>query len=1054
MSELSKEELNKKQKEAVEYLNGPLYVFAGPGTGKTKVTTHKLAYLIREKGYKPEEVLALTFANKAAGEMEERARELLPGIPGVKISTFHSFCNSVVQENALELGVNADGPVFTEEHQQAYFLEHLEELGLEHFPVTSSQVELAVTLENTISRFKQENITVARLEEYVKKKSKELKDNAPSDYGPKVKGKRRTPEQKEHDEALEQLAKIKDITAAYRAYEAFKTKKGLMDFGDMQMMALRLFEEKPAILGRYQEKFKYIIVDEFQDTDFIQLRIIFSLAPNGNVTVVGDDDQSIYRFRGAYLTNLQEFKEHYTKEGHKPETVTLELNYRCTGNIQGAASALIKHNADRAEKKLRTEKDDGEPVTLTTYKTDEDQAVGFLRKIEALKKKGSNWEDIAILVRRRVDAIPLITVLEKAGIPFEIIGSKSFFEEPVIIASVAYLKALDDPSRYQPALAQIMSRPIHGITPGEIQKLGRYARNRKLSLWDALGALGDFQGDKVHLERFRQEMERLFALKGQKGFMELLRALLFGKDFFQAEVIAGDRNNIRLLNRLYRLAREYREIYPDAGLTEFLGYVKLLSELGLGDETAEPAKGKVHFMTIHGAKGMQFPQVFIPCLSQDRIPSKFQPYKVDIPPELADGIPPKGEPEELQLQEERRLLYVGITRGMGKVRLGHCKRYGDRKTDSQPSIFADEIGPAMERKVVSDDLEGPQEVSRTVEEALHGHVLASITRGEWQEAIDAVTALGRHRKADVSGLKVDKGQDLDALVEKLNVRKMEPATEHTKRAEYSPTRLDTYEECPKKYWFSHVLEIPGEEKHYFELGTCVHNVLEEIAKRIMAGKKVSYKDALELLDGFWNASAYESKAKEKEDRVAAEEWLKLFLERQAATPTATCPNCLWRIRKASISPASPTSRLCPSLIWAPLRRPPPPSCFVLLLLFPPAAIRCRLTPVPCRSRAASASSGKRDSRSSHSAPPRSSASGSYSPPHTRASRAQRCASSLRCAIKSFAPASSSTLTPRRPRTSTALEHPSTSVQNSLSKTMPRRCSRIRRNAVASSRGLR
>jgi len=872
--------LNDRQREAVEYLDGPLFVFAGPGTGKTRVTTRKLAYLVKEKGFRAAEVLALTFSTKATREMEERARELLPGVPGIRIKTFHSFCNEVVAENALELGVNAGGPVFTVEHQQAWFLAHMEEFCFEHLPVPASPTDLAVLLKDVIGRLKQENIGVTRLESYVSKKEKALKDSAPAEKAPK--GRRRTPEQRRHDEELEALQNLKDIARAYKAYEAFKGRRGLLDFGDMQMLALRLFEERPAVLERYRERIRYLIVDEFQDTDFIQLRIIFALAAEGNVTVVGDDDQSIYRFRGAYLTNMQEFDEHYRKAGKAPRTITLDLNYRCTENIQKAASELIKHNGERADKALRTGKGPGQPVSFTTYLTDEDQAVGFLREMEALHKGGAKWEDIAVLVRRRVDALPIVNLLEKAAIPFEVIGSRAYFEEPVMVAAVAYLRALDDPDGRSPALAQIMHRPVHGIRTGEIQKLGRFARNNKLTLWGALENLDNYPGDREHLARLRTEMDRLSAIKGQKGYVELVRALLFGKDFFQSEINSGGHDNIRLLNRFLRMAQEYRELYPEAGLSEFLVYVGLLSDLGLEDEAAEPGKGRVHLLTVHGSKGMEFPHVFIPCLSEDRFPSKYKAYKVEIPEELADGIPPKGAPEELHLQEERRLLYVGLTRAMERAYLGHCVRYGDRKTDSHPSQFIGEMGAGIERRVVSESLEAPEEVSRSAEEALRKHVLMSMARGEWQEAVDGLLGLGTLLHADVSGLKVDGKLDVDALVKRLNVRELEPAVTHARRAEYSPSKLETYESCPRLYWFSQVLEIPGEEKPFFELGKTVHGVLEEIARRIQSGKTVDEPAALKILDGLWKASAYDTKAAEKKAREEAEDMVKMFLVRQSA----------------------------------------------------------------------------------------------------------------------------------------------------------------------------
>jgi len=878
MSELLRD-LNEEQRKAVEYLDGPLFVFAGPGTGKTRVTTRKLAFLVKEKGFKAGEVLALTFSTKAAGEMEERVRELLPGVPDIRIKTFHSFCNEVVSEGALDLGVNAGGPVFTVEHQQAYFLAHMEEFGFESIEVPANPTDLAVLLKDVIGRFKQENIGIPRLEEHLSKQANELKRKAPAEKPQN--GKRRTPEQRKYEEELDAFLKLRDIARAYRAYERFKAGRGLLDFGDMQMLALRLFEERPAVLERYRDRIRYLIVDEFQDTDFIQLRVIFALAAEGNVTVVGDDDQAIYRFRGAYLTNMQEFEEHYRKEGKAPRTITLDLNYRCTGNLQKAASELIKHNPERADKAIRTEKGPGGPVAFSTYLTDEDQAVGFLREIGALHEGGASWEDIAILVRRRVDAVPIVNLMERTGIPFEVIGSRAFFEEPVMVAAVAYLRALDDPNGRAPALAQIMHRPVHGILPGEVQKLGRHARNKGLSLWEALGALEDYPGDTEHLARFRAMMERLFSVKGQKGLVELLRALLFGKDFFQAEMVSGDQNNIRLLNRFLRLAQEYREIYPGAGLGEFLVYIGLLSDLGMEEEAVEPGKGRVHLLTVHGSKGMEFPYVFIPCVSEDRFPSKYRRYRVEIPAELADGIPPKGEPEKLHLQEERRLLYVGLTRAKERAFLGHCVRYGDRKTDSHPSVFADEMGLALDRRVVGESLEAPEEVSRSAEEALRKHVLTSMARGEWQGAVDGLLALGKLLKADVSGLKVDGRLDVDELVKRLNVRQLEPAQTHARRAEYSPSKLETYETCPRQYWFSQVLEIPGEEKPFFELGKAVHAVLEQVAGRLRKGQHVDEEAALEILKGLWRHSAYETKAAEKRDREAAEEMIGLFMARQA-----------------------------------------------------------------------------------------------------------------------------------------------------------------------------
>ena len=299
----SLEELNDEQEEAVKYLDAPLLVLAGPGTGKTRVTCNKMAYLITELGYAPESILALTFSDKAAQEMKDRIHELLPKTIELNVSTFHSFCYQVIRDHTLELGINTSGPIIKEEHQQAFLLANLDSFGIESFEVPARPVELAKTIQGAIQRFKQENITVDDLNEYLLKQESEGTLDA-------------------------ELGKLKDLTKAYQQYEEFKKEKGVLDFGDMQYYALKLFDTHPEVLQQYQDSFSYIIVDEFQDNDFIQLELLFRLCPTGNITIVGDDDQSIYRFRGAYLTNIQGFRDHYSSKGSDTRTIVLKTNYR------------------------------------------------------------------------------------------------------------------------------------------------------------------------------------------------------------------------------------------------------------------------------------------------------------------------------------------------------------------------------------------------------------------------------------------------------------------------------------------------------------------------------------------------------------------------------------------------------------------------------------------------------------------------------------------------------------------------------------------------------
>lgn len=852
------DDLNAQQRKAVEYLDGPLLVFAGPGTGKTRVTTRKLAYLVKEKGYRPEEVLALTFSQKAAGEMEGRVRELIPDTAGLKISTFHSFCLDIVRESSLELGMNSGGEVFTEEFQQAFFLDNMDRLGIGTLRIPSRPTELAKQLQGAITRLKQENISVDRLERY-------LDEDGGGDE--------------------EERGALMDLAGAYRAYEEFKRENSLLDFGDMQFLTLRLLEKSPTALKRYRDRFRHIIVDEFQDTDYIQLRILLALAHDGNITVVGDDDQSIYRFRGAYLTNVHEFNEFFRSGANAPERVVLDTNYRCTGNIQKAATGLIVNNPDREPKDIDTDRDDGTPVSLRRYDTDRDQATAILSEATRLHmENGVSWGDMAVLVRRRVDARPIVEAFERAGIPLEVIGSRRYFREPVIRAVWSYLRVLEDPNLNQPSLGHILQRPVHGVAPGDVQELTRYARNRDLTLWKALGDLDGYTGEKEQLQGVRAELDALMSTRREGGLPETVRAVLFGRDLFRVEMARNNAGNIRLLNRFMALTHQFMDIYPEAGLEEFMGHLRAFADLGLEDEDQGTGGDRVHLMTIHGAKGMEFPVVFLPTLNADRMPTKYRPHRLSIPDGLADGVLPEGTPEELHLQEERRLMYVGMSRAKERLFLSYCERFGDNKNPTQPSRFLAEVlstGDSVESAEVTGTLEGPPEASKTAGEAIVREMNTAIAREDWQGAVDATVALAISRGMDVSGLTLRPDLDVEEYVKDLNIISTVPEREHASEARYSPSKLGAYEECPQRYRFSYVLGIPGEPRTFFDLGTVVHDVLERVGTLIMEGNEVSEAEAVALLDSLWVPSRWDSREKERQDRQDAGEMIRKFLVRQA-----------------------------------------------------------------------------------------------------------------------------------------------------------------------------
>ena len=348
----------------------------------------KIAYLI-EQGAKPENILALAFNQKAAEELKERVIGMLENSEDLSISTFHSFCNQVIQDNILNTKLNANFKVITDTAQLVFLTKNINSFGIEHLEFNHEPYTLAEEMAKFISRCKDESISPDDIQQYIEKQEKKTLD----------------------EEALEDLNCLKDILKIFRAYEDYKLENNMLDFGDMLCTVHNLLKNKPLILKRYQEKFQYVIVDEFQDTNYIQLQIVHLIASqHGHITVVGDDDQSIYRFRGAYLTNIAEFKKMFPNYVEK----ALEHNYRSTKKIVAVANKLIENSPERTIKKLFTNNPDGENVAVVETPNDSSQANYILETVKELLKKYS-LQDIAILCRRRATAEPIIKAFRKQG---------------------------------------------------------------------------------------------------------------------------------------------------------------------------------------------------------------------------------------------------------------------------------------------------------------------------------------------------------------------------------------------------------------------------------------------------------------------------------------------------------------------------------------------------------------------------------------------------------------------------------------------------------------
>ena len=865
--------LNSQQVEAVCEVERPLLIMAGAGSGKTLTVASKIVYLIDELGVAPESILALTFNQKAAEELKSRVLGMLDSSVDLCISTFHSFCNQVIQDNLLNTMLNSNFRIITDTAQLVYFVNNIDGFGLEFLEFNHEPHTLAEEMQKFISRCKDEFVSVEDLEAYIVKSEKGVSLD---------------------EEALEDLNCLRDILKIYRAYECYKSRNGLLDFGDLLCTVYSLFRSKSLVLRGYQEKFKYIIVDEFQDTNFIQLQIVKLIAGGqGHVTVVGDDDQIIYQFRGAQLTNISEFKQMFPTFVEK----VLEHNYRSTKKIVEVSNTLIGHSLERNKKRLFTDNPEGDNITVVEAPSDVAQANYILEvTIEFLKKYAP--QDIAILCRRKSTAEPIIKAFRKQAIPFNFVGESGFFQQPIIKDVTAFLKVINNPLDCNAELFRILNRRVYNIKTVDLCKFNSYAHQKNLALYEALDHL-----NKIGLNT--REEHKFFHIKTilskimdeNKGLriLDLVHMVLFEQDFYKYEVALKNNRNMQLLNQFYKFVKEYHNIYPDKALEDFIDYLSVASNF----EIEEPTKNSqaVVISTIHGVKGMQYPVVIIPDVNERKIPTNYKKDKFTIPKELLKGIQSTYEDKELHIQEERRLFYVALSRAKEQLIITYAKHFADNKTDSKPSKFLTEINYQQNKNITFQQIDPPTNTTETEEETfdvittpenhlkteLINQVLSNLTIGQFNEAIENVLLYAKTTNKNLN-LQTDiinniKEPNYNLLLEQEKEITEKPLTVSSDHV-FSVSQFVGYQKCPRIYQYRHILKIPEKPKYYFDFGSTLHKVVEQLTKMQKNKQPINEKIAYELLDKFWDPKGYKAEIDIKRDYAEAKTVLQVFLEEQ------------------------------------------------------------------------------------------------------------------------------------------------------------------------------
>jgi DNA helicase-2/ATP-dependent DNA helicase PcrA len=624
-------DLNPAQREAVLATEGPVLVVAGAGSGKTRVLTHRIARLVSACGVKPQEILAITFTNKAAGEMRERLEGFLGDVaPRMWVMTFHAACGRILRREAPRLGYRSNFTIYDQADQVRLVKQCLEELERDpkRFVPRGIHAQISMAKNQLIG---------------------------PEDYRARV-------------------ASFYDQTVAdaYALYQRRLHSSNAVDFDDLLMLTVEVLERFPEALARWQKAFRYVLVDEYQDTNHAQYRLLQLLAgKHKNVFAVGDPDQSIYAFRGADIRNILEFERDFGGG----RLIALEQNYRSTNSILRAANSVIAQNRERKPKNLWSELGEGDPVRVVEVEDEHAEARFVAAEVAALIEEGYSGSELAVFYRTNAQSRVLEDVLVRQEIPYQVIGGPKFYERAEIKDAIAYLQAIDN-AFDAVSLMRIANRPRRGIGDASLARLQTFADAQGISLWEALerpDEAGVGASPLRAVERFRTLMQSSMAGALELSLPELLERVLEKSGYLEAleaERTVEAQGRIENLLELVGVTREYQERADEPSLSEFLQQISLYSDQD--DLSAE--RSLVTLMTLHNAKGLEFRVVFLIGMEE--------------------GVFPHSRSlEEQGLEEERRLAYVGLTRSKERLTLTHAasRSLWGARGYNLPSRFLDEL---------------------------------------------------------------------------------------------------------------------------------------------------------------------------------------------------------------------------------------------------------------------------------------------------------------------------------------------------------------------------
>jgi DNA helicase-2/ATP-dependent DNA helicase PcrA len=835
-------QLNPEQRAAVHHGEGPLVVVAGAGTGKTRVITERIRYLLETQ---PEltgkEILGLTFTDKAASEMKRRVVAAARGrgeadverAEGVTLSTFHAFCNALLQEINPELK-----PIDKIDHW-ILLRRNLPVLQLEHFRRLAEPGQFLGDFVDFFSRCQDELVPPDEYQRYADEQAESF---------------RRVRAVMSEDERVlreEEIAKLMEIARAYRASDHLLRDRKLLTFGTQIMDAVMRLRDNAALRETLRARYRYILVDEFQDTNIAQLELLWQLGgERPNLVVVGDHRQAIYRFRGASFGSFTIFLDRFamgSPETHGDLLRPLTLNYRSSGRILRVAGQSIRHNekpGNIPEYPLTAVREDGSKVRIVTHPTNEAEAQWVAGEVERLHRAGAKWRTFAVLYRSHAHRDKLVETLKARKVPF-VIKNLSILSHRMVRDLIAYLRLIDQPSD-DVACARVLAMPAWGLEPPDLVRLiERTAKGKGVSLWDTMQAARNetpFSGGERHLDEL---IEMIAALR--KKAREVTASELFdelAEDLEIATAVAGE--DRKYFDRLAQFVREWQPKSETQRLREFVEYLDYFEQAGGSINLEQESGDAVQLMTVHAAKGLEFDNVYVLHLVQRGFPIGGKPRLLEFPPELMKEQQPQGN---FHIQEERRLFYVAVTRARHNLTLNTVEN-----KRSKPSPFLDDI--LMDAQIKRRDIEQ----------------LAPIPASGPAPATETEPALfelpERHSRI---------GSRIGAWA----VTYRPPVPEPLK---LSPSAIGTLESCPQKYLFNGVWGLRGGPAAAMSFGSVMHNTIKYFIGELAQGHALPFEEVERKFELEWTSAGFEDDYQEQEYKKDGLAQLRAFHATTLASP--------------------------------------------------------------------------------------------------------------------------------------------------------------------------